>query len=404
MERRTKYQYTYFIHPFIIQKEKYENYILKLMKDKRCELKIFTKEKDLNLYTYFMPKIREYLFWSISYNQNQIKKFNELDIKLKTRMLSQKQCIMFDYKIGEYIQGKVGEKNGIFFDIPKIEIICFKTGECFLLIKTILSDESQMNEILNFNYKFRDINSNYSKLQEYENIKIQTNRFQYVKDVQQIVKEITGDNNLTKKINVENERFLTYTYVCLDQEYWNENKGFEEVASDFAKLKNVLPAKTQMNLNMNLEQSITLSTLQYVKIGITKQAIALLASSINTVNYTKIPHIFENEYLYTYIFALYQKVFLEKIKCEFKENSFSKVEKNFEQFTENVWNEDITLNVDGSILYKEIYKNYDIEKNYQSAKGRYEIANKKNNSRRIRDISYILLVLFIIIIAKIIFF
>ncbi len=404
MERRTKYQYTYFIHPFIIEEEKYENYILKLMKDKRCELKIFTKEKDLNLYTYFMPKIRDYLFWSISYGQKQIKTFNELDIKLKARMLAQKQCIMFNFNMGEYIQGKVGEKNGIFFDIPKIEIICFKTGVCFLLIKTILSDESQMNEILNFNYKFRDINSDYSKLQEYENIKIQTNRFQYVKDLQQIVKEITGENDLTKKINVESERFLTYTYVCLDQEFWNENKSFEEVENDFVKLKNVLPAKTQMNIDINSSQSITLSTLQYVKIGITKQAIALLTSSINTANYTKIPHIFENEYLYTYIFALYQKIFLEKIKYEFKEKSFSKVEKSFVEFTESVWNEDITSNVDGSMLYKEMHKNYDIEKDYQSAKSRYEIANKKNNSKRIRDISYILLVLFLIIIAKILFF
>ena len=30
----TKYQYTYFIHPYIIDENKYDKYILKLLKDK----------------------------------------------------------------------------------------------------------------------------------------------------------------------------------------------------------------------------------------------------------------------------------------------------------------------------------------------------------------------------------
>ena len=110
-----------------------------------------------------------------------------------------------------------------------------------------------------------------------------------------------------------------------------------------------------------------------------------------------------NIYIHIYLYYI-EKIFLEKVKYEFKEKSFSKVEKSFVEFTESVWNEDITSNVDGSMLYKEMHKNYDIEKDYQSAKSRYEIANKKNNSKRIRDISYILLVLFLIIIAKIYIF
>lgn len=78
MERRTKYQYTYFIHPFIIEEKKYEEYITRLMKDKHCHLKIFTKQKDLDIYTFFMPKVRKYLFWSISYDQEQMRTFQDL--------------------------------------------------------------------------------------------------------------------------------------------------------------------------------------------------------------------------------------------------------------------------------------------------------------------------------------
>ena len=53
MELKTKYQYTYFIYPYAIKESKYTKYLLKLLKDKNCKLRIFRKEKDLNIYSYF---------------------------------------------------------------------------------------------------------------------------------------------------------------------------------------------------------------------------------------------------------------------------------------------------------------------------------------------------------------
>ena len=404
MERRTKYQYTYFIHPFIIEEKKYEEYITRLMKDKHCHLKIFTKQKDLDVYTFFMPKVRKYLFWSISYDQEQMRTFQDLGKTLQIRILAQKPCVMFDYDLGDFTQGKVGEKDGIFFDIPKIEIICFKTGICFLLIKTILNGANMLSDVINFNYKFRDISADYAKLQEYENIKIQTERFQHMQEFKQIIQEITGKNDWIAKLNLQNERFLTYSYVCLEQEYWNEKKPFAELENDFAKLKNVLPYKAQINLIEQAKQEITLSTLQYVKIGVTKQAITLLTSSVNTENYTKIPHRYERSYLYTYILTLYKQVILEKIKYDFQTRNFAKTEKAFIEFTESIWNEEVTCEIDGTEFYKEIVKTLKLEDLYQEVKNRYQIANKKSNTRRIQDISYILLAIFLIIIIRMLFF
>ena len=51
MELKTSYQYTYFIHPFVIKDGHYQKYILKLLKDKDWNLKIFQKEKDFKLYS-----------------------------------------------------------------------------------------------------------------------------------------------------------------------------------------------------------------------------------------------------------------------------------------------------------------------------------------------------------------
>ena len=62
MELKTRYQYTYFIHTFTMKENKYTKYILKLLRDQRFKLRIFQKEKDLEIYTHFLPRIKDFLF------------------------------------------------------------------------------------------------------------------------------------------------------------------------------------------------------------------------------------------------------------------------------------------------------------------------------------------------------
>lgn len=83
MELKTNYQYTYFIHPFIIKKGKYQKYIQKMLKDKNFQLKVFKKEKDLKTYQYFLPKAREFLFSSFSLSDAQIKSLEELPLETR---------------------------------------------------------------------------------------------------------------------------------------------------------------------------------------------------------------------------------------------------------------------------------------------------------------------------------
>ena len=66
MELKTKYQYTYFIYPYVIKENKFTKYLLKLLKDKNCELKMFKKENDLSLYSYFSQ-----IYKKITYRQSQ---------------------------------------------------------------------------------------------------------------------------------------------------------------------------------------------------------------------------------------------------------------------------------------------------------------------------------------------
>ena len=210
MELKTNYQYTYFIHPFVIKDGKYQKYILKMLKDKKCKLKIFKKEKDLRMYKYFLPNAREFLFSSFGFSTSKLKKLEELPIETRAAILSKYKCNIFEYTLPKDIQGKVDDKNSIYFSIQKIEVICFNTGICFLCMKTNIEDYENFTNILNFNYKFRDINQEISNLESYDNIRLQTDSFSDVETFKEFIKDITGSNIEAMKLDIDTERFLTY--------------------------------------------------------------------------------------------------------------------------------------------------------------------------------------------------
>ena len=240
MELRMKYSYSYFIYPYVIKESSYKKYIQKLMKSDKYEPKFFGKKKNLSIYNFFLPNIREYMFKSFGIAEKEVKTKNTLDDKLRENMFKDFPCTVFEYKIINNAQAKTGNEEGIFFKIEKMEIICFKSGICFLVMKTNIEDTNRFADLLNFNAKFRDINSENANLANYRNIKIQTSTFSDVKSLTDVIKEITGGMERAEKIDIDINRFLTYSYVCLDQEYCNESRNFNEIEKEFFKFANVL--------------------------------------------------------------------------------------------------------------------------------------------------------------------
>lgn len=392
MKRKTKYQYTYFIHPYMIEEEKYDKYLLKLLKDKNCTLKMWEKEKDFNIYTYFLPNVRDYLFWSFSYSKEKRRKLEELDLKMRSTLLAQYPCTMFEYTLGKEVQGKVGEENGIFFDISKIEIVCFKTGICFLLLKTIVEGENDFSDVLNFNYKFRDINSEFISLKNYENIRLQTNCFKDIEELSTVIKKITGPNKDAKEMNLEQERFLTYSYVCLEQENWKQEKDFLSLQEEFVKFSNILPSKYQVNYSEERYKEQILEPLKYTKIGFTKQGTALLTTDTYPENYTKLPFTFEQEYLYTYLLALYKKIYLKKMNLEFKRTkNFEGTRNKLLEFTREIWIQEITEDDEGCRLYEKWKKTLELDYLYAEIKNQYDMGYKDLNIEKIRKVSYFMI-------------
>jgi len=125
---------------------------------------------------------------------------------------------------------------------------------------------------------------------------------------------------------------------------------------------------------------------KYSKIALTNSSVNMICSGIDTFNYTKLPYQYENEYFYTYILTLYQKMFLKRLNSDFKEyEKISKMRVKFINFTKQIWEKEITLDDTGSLYYKTIKKTLELDELYEEIKTKYEVIYKdlnieKNNS------------------------
>ena len=317
MELSFKYQYTYFLHPYLIEPEKYEKYIFKLVRDKKTTLRIFEKEKDLDLYNYFNPTIRENLFPTFEIRGEELKKFKGLKPDKLAKELAEQSCVCFEYMLGTTSEGKVGNENAVLFSIPKIDIICFKTGICFLSIKTTVEDSEKFSDLLNFNYKFKEINSEFTNLKQYENINITPAELESVREINSLIKEYAG--TLEVEGSVEN-KFYTFGYACVPNESWNDRNEFENFENEFLKYVNTFPSNYITDLNkQSEEQNLSIiSKLKYSRTVVTKSNCNVLCSAVDMYNYTKLPYEYETLIYYTYILRLYQKIFLRTVNDQFK--------------------------------------------------------------------------------------
>jgi len=402
MELKTKYQYTYFIYPFAIKESKYTKYLLKLLKDDNCELRIFRKDKDLDIYSYFSHRARNYMFNSFNWNKTKLAKLEELPLDTKAAILAKNPCTIFEYTIKKDIQGKTAEKNGIFFKIPKIEIICFNSGICFLCIKTNIEESDKFADLLNFNYKFRDINQELANLNNYDNIRVQTDCFDDVKLFKKFIEELTGPTAESIKLEIDTERFFTYSYACIDQEHWNNTNEFDNIRSSYIKYANILP--NDNNVNFEKEDMKVISKWKYAKLGLTKQGITLFSSSCDMNNYTVFPQEFQEQYLYTYILALYTKIYLKKINLEFiHSTNIKKARKQFIKFTQTLWINEVTNEDTGSLFNQYLKDVLELKTMYLDAKNKYDILYKELNiEKSAKNNMFIVILLVVAILINII--
>ena len=144
-------------------------------------------------------------------------------------------------------------------------------------------------------------------------------------------------------------------------------------------------------LNLKQEDIISFSKWKYARMGMTKQGITLMTSSHDMNNYTILPVEYENAYLYTYLLALYQKIYLKKLSLEFKEMpKMKKARKKFVSFTKNLWISEITEDETGSMLYHKLKETLELNELFYKVKGEYDIYYKELNIEKNKKATFVI--------------
>ena len=398
MELKINYEYTYFIYPFAIKEENYKKYVTNLMKNKKFSLRLYDNFKDIDLYNYFMPSIRKNIFQDFTFSREKIEAFRKINNLDKYKLLLEQNCLIFDYNLDDQIQGKIEEKDGIYFKITKMELVCFKSGICFLLFKTHIEETDRYSDLLNFNHKFTNINLEKKNLKKLEKIKVQTNTFENIEKITQIIESISGKKINSKELDIDDNIFLTYAYVCIDSNDWNKEIDFENIKNEFLKLTTVSPSNTDINVDYDKLNMITKSS--YMKIRINNKGSFLICSSTDVNNYTKIPNEYEKQYLYTYLIALHQRYYLKKLSKEFDNKSnIKKVTQKFINFTKNIWINEVTSEGLGQKIYKRCKEKLNLDQLYYEVKSKYDTFYKEERiDRNIKQNKFIIILLIIAII------
>ncbi len=138
-QKKIKKENMYEIKPLLIDKKHMHDFYEMILND-GYNIKIFDKKEDREIYNYFLPDIKEYIFWTFELKND--KKFKEMNSEMKAAVCNNYKATIFQ---------KENE-----------EIVCFDTG-----VVLIIQDKIKINKkILGFEHlkDIKNINVNDDKI------------------------------------------------------------------------------------------------------------------------------------------------------------------------------------------------------------------------------------------------
>ena len=398
-EEKFKYQYTYHILPYIYE-GKYDEYLTRLLKDTNIIEYRYDKIKNLEIFSYFKKDILESMFYEFPYKETE-----KISIQKKVNKLLKYESVTFEYDIIDKEKNKISmnnivrvagneeynnnekDKGNIKFDIEDFKIIVFKSGIAFIILKTVLINTRYISDVIDFNYRFKSILSKRDIIKKLDNIEIcllgdEVNGFEKLK---QIILNYVGKNK-NNKILENNEEFYTFSYLCMDNIYINEENNKNILKNIYLKYSRILQSSYDTEgLDEETIVSKNMTEIKDTNIGITKISSMLLCSGIDPFNFTVLPRDYETKMLYTYIITLYQKLFLVMINKELTSENNKKQKLGrikFNDFISKMWYNEITLSEKGSIYYEYLKKILEINKTFDETQLKYKLIFRYNKTSK----------------------
>ena len=398
-EEKFKYQYTYHILPYIYE-GRYDEYLIRLLKDTNIIEYRYDKIKNLEIFSYFKKDILESMFYEFPYKETE-----KISIQKKVNKLLKYESVTFEYDIIDKEKNKISmndivrvagneeynnnekDKGNIKFDIEDFKIIVFKSGIAFIILKTVLINTRYISDVMDFNYRFKSILSKRDIIKKLDNIEIcllgdEINGFEKLK---QIILNYVGKNK-NNKILENNEEFYTFSYLCMDNIYINEENNKNILKNIYLKYSRILQSSYDTEgLDEETIVSKNMTEIKDANIGITKISSMLLCSGIDPFNFTVLPRDYETKMLYTYIITLYQKLFLVMISKELTSENNKKQKLGrikFNDFISKMWYNEITLSEKGSIYYEYLKKILEINKTFDETQLKYKLIFRYNKTNK----------------------
>ena len=398
-EEKFKYQYTYHILPYIYE-GRYDEYLTRLLKDTNIIEYRYDKIKNLEIFSYFKKDILESMFYEFPYKETE-----KISIQKKVNKLLKYESVTFEYDIIDKEKNKISmndivrvagneeynnnekDKGNIKFDIEDFKIIVFKSGIAFIILKTVLINTRYISDVMDFNYRFKSILSKRDIIKKLDNIEIcllgdEINGFEKLK---QIILNYVGKNK-NNKILENNEEFYTFSYLCMDNIYINEENNKNILKNIYLKYSRILQSSYDTEgLDEETIVSKNMTEIKDANIGITKISSMLLCSGIDPFNFTVLPRDYETKMLYTYIITLYQKLFLVMISKELTSENNKKQKLGrikFNDFISKMWYNEITLSEKGSIYYEYLKKILEINKTFDETQLKYKLIFRYNKTNK----------------------
>ena len=187
--------------------------------------------------------------------------------------------------------------------------------------------------------------------------------------------QLTGKNIEARKINLDTDRLITYSYTCLDQESWNETTDMLNLEKEFEKYRSIKPANEQVSDVTYQRDSVYKE--KYLYYGFANNSTVLLTSEANIQNYNELLFEYENSQLYHFIYYLHQKVYLNKLNYEIKQaKNFENIKSRFIIFAKADWIYEITNNLTGTVLDKYYRKELNLDETFIRLKSKYDLLYK----------------------------
>ena len=224
---------TYKIKPILIQPKRVHEFYEKIM-ILGYGVKIWNKKKDSKLYKFYLPVMREQMFWTFGITDEE--KFNKMDVDMRSAVCNNYPCTIFEkeetqiicfetgiaFVVGNNVEKEILENNYM-ANIEKINIDASKT------YKIALEEKELIYSYIFVLYKFILLNLLDKKMED--KAMFYKNRQFFVKFVQTIYNNKITDNAKANKlisewedkfeleklyISVENKFELLYKNIKLD--------------------------------------------------------------------------------------------------------------------------------------------------------------------------------------------